>query len=158
MKSNKLSILISVFNLFLILFLFLGSSSGENGISIGSNCRLTEDGSNLKIVYNGNTRFIVNKSDGSITAGSEQGTGENNIYANSLNANKVTGSLNSIPILELVSESGPTLTMNNAYIYHKSGKLVLAYMDDYGTSYYYWINLTRGSDINTWSYSLEEPD
>ena len=158
MKSNKLSILISVFNLFLIIFLFLGSSQGENGISIGSNCRLTEDGSNLKIVYDGNTRFIMNKSDGSITAGSEQGTGENAIYSGSLTAATVSGSLSAVPKLELVSVSEPTFDKEKAYIYQKSGKLIIAYMDDAGSSYYYWIELTQGSDLTSWSYSETEPE
>lgn len=158
MKTIKLSILLSAFNLFLIVFLFLGSSQGESGISVGSSCMLNEDGSNFKIVYDGTTRFILNKSNGSITAGSMQGNGENDIYINSLNANAVTGSLNSIPKLELISESGPTFSKEKAYMYQKSGKLILAYMDVVGTTYYYWVDLTLGSDINTWSYSLAEPD
>jgi len=157
MKTNKLSILISAFNLFLIIFLFLGSTSGENGIMIGSNCRLTEDGTSFKINYNGTVRLIINKSDGSITAGSEQGTGENAIYAGSLNSNTVTGSLNSIPKLELISETGPVFSKEKAYIYQKSGKLILAYMDSGGTTYYYWADLASGGDINNWTFSMTEP-
>jgi hypothetical protein len=45
MRTNKITVLISIFNLFLMIFLFSGSSSVENGISIGNNCRLAEDGS-----------------------------------------------------------------------------------------------------------------
>jgi hypothetical protein len=157
MKTNKLSILISVFNLFLIVFLFLGSTTGENGIMIGGNCRLSEDGSNFKITYDGTERLIINKSDGSITAGSEQGTGENAIYSGSLTANTISGSLNLIPKLELISETGPAFAKSKAYIYQKSGKLILAYMDETGTPFYYWADLAQGSDINNWTFSMTEP-
>lgn len=157
MKPNKLSILISFFNLFLIMFLFLGSTSGENGIAIGKHCWLTEDGSNFKIVYDGTTRLVLSNSDGSITAGSAQGTGENVIYAGELTANTISGSLTSVPEIELISQSGTVFSKSKAYIYQKSGKLILGFMDESGTAYYYWADLASGGDINTWTFSLTEP-
>jgi hypothetical protein len=157
MKTNKLSILISVFNLFLIAFLFLGTTSGENGIAIGKHCWLTEDGSNFKIIYDGTTRLVLNNSDGSITAGSVQGTGENSIYSSSLTANTISGSLNSVPEIELESHSGTEFEESKAYIYQKSGKLILGFMDESGTAYYYWADLASGGDINNWTFSLTEP-
>jgi hypothetical protein len=157
MKIHKLSILISAFNLFLMLFIFLGSSSGENGVMIGSNCRLTEDGTNFKVTYNGETRLIINKSTGNITAGSVEGTGAGTIYSDAVNANSISGTLNAVPRLELTSKSGVSLSKGNAYIYQNSGKLILAYADDFGSSYYFWVNLSQIGDINTWTYSPTEP-
>jgi hypothetical protein len=157
MKTSKLTILISIFNFFLMIFLFTGSSSVENSISIGNNCRIAEDGSYMKIIYDNTVRFILNKSNGNITAGSTEGTGENNIFSNILSANSVTGNLNTIPYLELVNHSGLTMAKTRCYIYVKSGKLILAYMDSASNTYYYWAELAAGGDINTWIYSPTEP-
>lgn len=157
MRTNKITVLISVFNLFLIIFLFSGSSTGDNAVSIGNNCRIAEDGTYLKITYDGTTRFVLNKSNGNITAGSTDGNGENTIYSNVLSANSVTGSLNTIPYMELVSHSGLTMAKTRGYIYVNNRKLILAYMDNSSNTYYYWIDLEQGSDINTWTYSSTEP-
>jgi hypothetical protein len=140
-----------------MLFIFLGSSSGENAIMIGSNCKLTEDGANFKVIYNGETRLIINKSTGNITAGSVEGTGPGTIYSDALSANSISGNLNAVPKLELSSTSGASLTKGNAYIFQNSGKLILAYADDFGNSYYFWVNLSQTGDINTWTYSPTEP-
>jgi hypothetical protein len=157
MKIHKLSILISAFNLFLMLFIFLGSSTGENAVMIGGNCKLTDDGSNFKVIYNGQTRLIINKITGNITAGSQEGTGSETIYANEVSANTISGSLNAVPKLELSSTSDVSLTMGNAYIFQNSGKLILAYLDDLGIPYYYWTSIKEPGDINSWKYSPTEP-
>jgi hypothetical protein len=157
MKTNKLSVLISIFNFFLMLFLFSGSSTEDNAISIGNNCRITEDGSYTKIIYDDAVRFVLNKSNGNITAGGTDGTGENTIFSNVLNANSISGSLNTIPYLELVNHTGLTMAKTRGYIYVNSGKLIIAYMDNSSNNYYYWIDLRQGSDINTWTYSSTEP-
>jgi hypothetical protein len=157
MKTNKLTILISIFNFSLMIFLFTGSSSNDSSISIGNNCRIVDDGSYMKIIYDNTVRFILNKSNGNITAGSTDGTGKNTIYSNVLTANSVSGNLNTIPYLELVTHSGLTMAKTRGYIYMNSGKLILAYMDNSSNTYYYWIDLAQGSDINTWTYSSTEP-
>ena len=157
MKTNKFAILISTFNFFLMIFLFIGSSTGENAISIGNNCRIVEDGSYMKIIYNNSARFILNKTYGNITAGSVDGTGEGTIYSNIVNANSISGNLNTIPYMELISYTGLTMAKLRGYIYVKSGKLIIAYMDNSSSTYYYWIDLSQGSDINTWTFSSTEP-
>lgn len=157
MKTNKLFILISLFNFFLMLFLFMGSSAGENSISIGNKCRITEDGQYMKIIYDNTVRFVLNKSNGNITAGSTEGTGESTIYSNTVSANSVSARLNTIPYLELVTHSGLTMAKTRGYIFVKSGKLVLAYMDNSSNTYYYWAELAAGGDINTWTFSSTEP-
>ena len=157
MKTNRITVLISTFNFFLMIFLFIGSSTGENAISIGSNCRIVEDGSYMKIIYNNSTRLIINKSNGNITAGSVDAAGEGTIYSNTVSANSISGNLNTIPYMELIHHSGLTMAKTRAYIYVKSGKLILAYMDNSSSTYYYWIELSQGSDINTWTFSSTEP-
>jgi hypothetical protein len=49
------------------------------------------------------------------------------------------------------------MAKNRGYIYMNNRKLILAYMDNTGNTFYYWIDLAQGSDINTWTYSSTEP-
>ncbi len=154
---NKPAMAITVFNLFLMIFLFFGSANNENSVSIGNNCRITDDGSCLKITCDNTTRFIINKSSGVITAGSSDGTGSNTINADLINANSVTGTLRTVPLLELAANSGVTFNKSKVYLYQKDDKLIIGYMDSRSDVYYYWINLTQGIDINNWFYSPTEP-
>lgn len=173
---NRISKIISIFNLLLFGLLFFGSISGDNIINIGKDAYMKEDGSNFKLNYNGTDRLTVNKSTGLVTTGdisagsyTDNSSGISSFNQLAVSAtvgvaesfyvegdSRLAGKLVMNGHMALQEQStNPTITAGSeAYIYMKGDKLIIGYNHS-GTEKFRILDLT--STDASWTYSTSKP-